>query len=163
MLTHVYKVKHLVVGTFEQGWSSWWSGGIVFQWPNAASAVTGLCACIRSVLHSEGRSRSCDWTRRACVGSQVTYADIERELGVQRRRKDRTLPCVRSMLIWRVWLRKFGSGCLLEMIWRWEATGSSASGHGMALAHASVIWCDWRVRSSFNRAWGGFWPLGSCE
>jgi hypothetical protein len=23
MLTHMHKVKHLVVGTFEQGWRSW--------------------------------------------------------------------------------------------------------------------------------------------
>ena len=37
MLTHVHKVIHLVVSTFEQGWISWWIEGGVFHF----QTVTG--------------------------------------------------------------------------------------------------------------------------
>ena len=40
ILTHVQKVIHLVVGTFEQGWRSWISKGGVFDQSDSGHIVT---------------------------------------------------------------------------------------------------------------------------
>ena len=42
MLTHVHKVKHLVMSTFDKRWQSWRSGGVVLHRPDAGHVVTGL-------------------------------------------------------------------------------------------------------------------------
>ena len=42
MLTHVHKVKHLVVSTFDQGWQSWRKGGVVFSDRTLTPEVTEL-------------------------------------------------------------------------------------------------------------------------
>ena len=42
MLTHVYKVIHLVVSTFDQGWQSWRRGGAIFSDRTLTPEVTGL-------------------------------------------------------------------------------------------------------------------------
>jgi hypothetical protein len=42
MLTHVHKVIHLVVGTFNQGWQSGSRGGAIFHLSDSGPEVTGL-------------------------------------------------------------------------------------------------------------------------
>ena len=42
MLTHVHKMKHLVVSTFDQGWRSWRRGGAIFSDLTLTPEVTGL-------------------------------------------------------------------------------------------------------------------------
>ena len=41
MLTHMHKMIHLVVGTFDQGWRSWRSKGGVFDRSDSGYVVTG--------------------------------------------------------------------------------------------------------------------------
>jgi hypothetical protein len=83
MLTHVHKVKHLVVDTFDQGWQSWRRGAVftdrtlVPKWPDSEWCIQSLIAVKGSVsvwdqtLHSD-----CDRTCRACVQSEVMYDDV---------------------------------------------------------------------------------------
>jgi hypothetical protein len=87
MLTHVHKVKHLVVSIFDQGWRSWRRGGVVFtdrtqvpKWLNlvferpvnfSEDGALGLCLDLDLTLHS-----ICDRTQALRVRSGVTYADV---------------------------------------------------------------------------------------
>ena len=68
MLTHMHKVKHLVVSTFDQGWRSWIRVGVVLHRPNAGHEVTGL-----------GGGASGQWHRGAWLGlhDQTLHSDCD--------------------------------------------------------------------------------------
>jgi hypothetical protein len=82
MLTHVPMVIHLVVGTFDQGWRSWWSWKAHWSWPDARPVhpISG-----REVA----RSRSIDWTLE--VKEDLTHGEH--------------CSHVRSVLTWRLLVR----------------------------------------------------------
>jgi hypothetical protein len=83
MLTHVHKVIHLVVGTFDQGW---WSCGEVCEVEEVTSVTgrrTRLWTCAFGQLCWEGRGvglwldagASGDLTRQWCVLLPMMYVD----------------------------------------------------------------------------------------
>jgi hypothetical protein len=157
MLTHVHKVIHSVVDTFEHGWRSWWSKRGDCQCETVTRRRSRLdlrvwsCVPVRSRALScdQTLAASCDRTRCLCIWScwhTLTFA-------CSRARGDQTHRCVRLCVTWRVRLRKIGSGTSLELIWRQETEWSSASGQGSALTRAREDWCDRRVRS----LWSCFW------
>jgi hypothetical protein len=59
MLTHVHKVVHLVIGTFDQGWRSWWSEGGDRHWETVTECWTCASGHLETWSDSEQRS---DWT-----------------------------------------------------------------------------------------------------
>ena len=96
MLTHVHKVKHLVVGTFEQGLET--SPALFTEKAKVTVSDQTLVSVgpARPVSGSRGRvfrsstghwSRS-DRTLAGCVRSMLTYADVGR---VEETLSDRTL------------------------------------------------------------------------
>jgi hypothetical protein len=58
MLTHVHKVIHLVVGTFDHGWQSWRSKGGVFDRSDSDCVVTGRRTCESGHRGREGAART---------------------------------------------------------------------------------------------------------
>jgi hypothetical protein len=86
MLTHVHKVKHLVVSTFEQGWRSWRRGGTVFHWPDSGHGATKLGTSASGQqhrgaqlgLHDQMMNNETNRTRRACVrsGGDVRWHEL---------------------------------------------------------------------------------------
>jgi hypothetical protein len=177
MLTHVHKVIHLVVITFEQGWISWWSRGAVFPWLDAGpdSALVRLVSG-----HSEGGCRSYDRTRevkndRMCRGrvwSLLMYGDARRMSWPERIglwiASDHAWPDAfghdfASMFAYRKWQdsrRGYVRSSwqrVRSVAWR---VGERASGRSRTMSGRS-----WRVRSQLD-AWHRFcWPLeisGSC-
>jgi hypothetical protein len=101
MLTHVHKVIHLVVSTFKQGWWGWWSQGVVFPWPDAA---TGLWPDV--------------WL--------VVVETAPRGFGVGRwtRRK----PEVQGLCLVRCDVRWRERECVPERIGRWPASSHARAG-----------------------------------
>jgi hypothetical protein len=83
MLTHVHKVIHLVVGTFDLGWQSWWrnggerSLGVTGRWPRADLCVQSrFLVSVRSWSCDRTLGRTNEQTQCLCVRSQVTYGDV---------------------------------------------------------------------------------------
>ena len=81
MLTHVHKVTHLVVGTFEHEWRSWWSEGddchceIVIGHRSRSDRTQG--SCVRSIIHEGGANND----GGACVRDEDDLEDMIRALG----------------------------------------------------------------------------------
>jgi hypothetical protein len=112
MLTHVHKVIHLVVGTFELGWRSWWSGGVVFH----CETVTGHWHWgdlhVRSV-ESSGAASVCGVTRHWVIlwpDTQWPHLVMDDELWCKL--------CIQSTVIWRFRSTFRRSGNSLEPTWR---------------------------------------------
>jgi hypothetical protein len=126
MLTHVHNVRHLVVSTFDQGWQSWWRGGVVFHWLDSGRVVTGLgVGCVRSVAQRRVASVFVTglWAkvRPDVQGLRQVTANVCWRKAVHVACEDRTLACVRSGSSGRVQLWKRRSGPSLDSTWLWVA------------------------------------------
>jgi hypothetical protein len=162
MLTHVHKVIHLVVGTFEQ---EWWSL-VKFGVEEALFLVTGCrtgrwtCASGHHETWADSEEASDRTLAKYCsasghAGVVCSWGDWE----------DRTLADVRSWASGSVWSSLDNSGSSLDSIWRWGAERSCVSSQGLTLVHARGRSdaidpsgpCDRTSGLTLTRA--GKWPL----
>jgi hypothetical protein len=173
MLTHVHKVKHLVAGTFEQGWRSLRLGDAVSRWLDATLVASKLGNSVRSVACREGEL---DWltglwsrwrTGRVGLASgpywrTLTQAVLELAWGA---REGRTRCYVWLVMNGRVWSSNFLFGAILESIGLHVAGASSQR----AARQVAARWQRGSARADVGCTASGLlaarpistWPLGS--
>ena len=136
MLIHVHKVIHLVVGTFEQGWRSWWIEGGVFHC-QIVTEPSIQCdqtqgSSVRSII-KEGDALGLDLPydrtqRRKMTGVRINTIQhpilLMWQCAEKRRRSERTDVSGHGGP------DAFGQEKLaLVPYWKWPDSGVAASGH----------------------------------